>query len=302
MSDTDIDAAAPRSRADLDELAALEEQRSFLLRSLEDLDREHEAGDLDDADHETLRADYTARAAAVLRAIEEHHELHDVAPPTHRGVRRVLLVGAVAVIAVVAGLVVTSTSGGRTTSSTTGAQELTPSKATQACISETTSAFAASAQGSSNPSMVTDALAAMKCYTARLAEAPDDAVAYAYRGWTTALLARQVSGALPVATVTQLVEQARKDLAKARELAPRYPEALVYSAINALWSEDIAGAKDLLAQIDALQLPANSPVLAQVNRMLRPALQAAEASTTTAASGATATSSAPTTTAPSPAG
>ena len=56
---------------DPDELAALEEQRDFLLRSLADLDREHDAGDLEDDDYQTLKDDYTARAADVLRAIEE---------------------------------------------------------------------------------------------------------------------------------------------------------------------------------------------------------------------------------------
>ncbi len=53
-----------------DELAELEEQRRFLLRSITDLDREHLYGDVDDHDYETLRDGYTARAAAVLRAIE----------------------------------------------------------------------------------------------------------------------------------------------------------------------------------------------------------------------------------------
>ena len=48
----------------------LEEQRDHLLASLDDLDAEYEAGDLDDDDYRTLRADYTARAAAVIRAID----------------------------------------------------------------------------------------------------------------------------------------------------------------------------------------------------------------------------------------
>ena len=48
----------------------LEEERDFLLRSLDDLDRERAAGDLDPADYVALKEDYTARAAAVLRAID----------------------------------------------------------------------------------------------------------------------------------------------------------------------------------------------------------------------------------------
>jgi tetratricopeptide (TPR) repeat protein len=49
----------------------LEDERSFLLRSLEDLDREHQAGDLSDEDHAILRDQYVARTASVLRTLEE---------------------------------------------------------------------------------------------------------------------------------------------------------------------------------------------------------------------------------------
>lgn len=50
----------------------LEEERDFLLRSLEDLEGERAAGDLADDDYEILRARYTVRAAAVLRALDAH--------------------------------------------------------------------------------------------------------------------------------------------------------------------------------------------------------------------------------------
>ncbi len=48
----------------------LEDERTFLLRSLEDLDREHDAGDLSDEDHVLLRDGYIARAADVLRSLD----------------------------------------------------------------------------------------------------------------------------------------------------------------------------------------------------------------------------------------
>ena len=57
-------------RHDPDRLAELEEERAFLLRSLDDLDRERDAGDLDEHDYVELRDGYTARAAAVLRELE----------------------------------------------------------------------------------------------------------------------------------------------------------------------------------------------------------------------------------------
>jgi hypothetical protein len=49
----------------------LEDERSFLLRSLEDLDAEHEAGDLSDEDHAVLRDGYMARAAEVLKSLDD---------------------------------------------------------------------------------------------------------------------------------------------------------------------------------------------------------------------------------------
>lgn len=48
----------------------LEEERDFLLASLDDLEAERAAGDIDEADYRTLHDDYTARAARVLRHLE----------------------------------------------------------------------------------------------------------------------------------------------------------------------------------------------------------------------------------------
>lgn len=59
-----------RTTMNPDTLAELEEERRFLLRSLTDLEREYEAGDVDRHDYEVLRDGYTARAAAVMRTID----------------------------------------------------------------------------------------------------------------------------------------------------------------------------------------------------------------------------------------
>ncbi|HVF14391.1 MAG TPA: hypothetical protein VM942_07310, partial [Acidimicrobiales bacterium] len=47
----------------------LEEQRDVLLKSLRDLEEERDAGEIGEDDYGALKDDYTARAAAVLRAI-----------------------------------------------------------------------------------------------------------------------------------------------------------------------------------------------------------------------------------------
>ena len=53
----------------LERNSGLEIERDFLLKSLQDLEEEHEAGDVSEDDYTRLRDRYTARAAEVLRAI-----------------------------------------------------------------------------------------------------------------------------------------------------------------------------------------------------------------------------------------
>ncbi|MDP9463513.1 MAG: hypothetical protein M3P52_02720, partial [Actinomycetota bacterium] len=96
-----------------DPLAELEEQRRFLLRSITDLDREHQYGDVDDHDYATLRDGYTARAASVLRAIEAGQ----TAIPQRRSPRKPAVLAAwivgTVVVASLAGWLVARTSGQR---------------------------------------------------------------------------------------------------------------------------------------------------------------------------------------------
>jgi hypothetical protein len=48
----------------------LRDELEFLLNSLRDLEKEREAGDIDDVDFATIRDGYVARAAALSREIE----------------------------------------------------------------------------------------------------------------------------------------------------------------------------------------------------------------------------------------
>jgi hypothetical protein len=59
----------------------LVDEREFLLRSLEDLDVEHDAGDLSDTDYVALRDNYTARAAGVLRTLGDRSEADGARAP-----------------------------------------------------------------------------------------------------------------------------------------------------------------------------------------------------------------------------
>ena len=100
------------ARADVDRLAELEDERRFLLVSLKDLEREHEAGDVDDDDYQTLKDGYTARAAAVLRAIDQGRRALPPRRPPRWG-RIAAVTAAVAALAIGAGLLVARFAGQR---------------------------------------------------------------------------------------------------------------------------------------------------------------------------------------------
>ncbi|MBW3626597.1 MAG: tetratricopeptide repeat protein [Actinobacteria bacterium] len=90
--------------------AALEAERDFLLRSIEDLEAERAAGELDDARYRELLDRYTARAAAVLRSLEGGDPPGPATPPAPG--RRGLLAGAAVVaVAAVAGVLLASSLG-----------------------------------------------------------------------------------------------------------------------------------------------------------------------------------------------
>ena len=49
----------------------LEDERDFLMQSLDDLELERESGGIDDESYHELHDDYTARAAAMIRALRD---------------------------------------------------------------------------------------------------------------------------------------------------------------------------------------------------------------------------------------
>ncbi len=83
-----------------DELARLEDERDHLLRSLDDLDAEHDAGDLTDEEYEGLRDEYTNRAAEVLKAIEGQRDAMVAARPPRSATRIAFRCSSVVAVAV----------------------------------------------------------------------------------------------------------------------------------------------------------------------------------------------------------
>src|SRR5919198_2504428 len=103
---------SPSTRFDPDALASLESERDFLLRSIADLETERDAGNLDEERYRALKDGYTARAAAVLRSIEEGRDAAPAAPPVPKK-RKLLTGGAVVAFVVVAALALAAASGKR---------------------------------------------------------------------------------------------------------------------------------------------------------------------------------------------
>jgi tetratricopeptide (TPR) repeat protein len=181
----------------------LDEERDFLLGSLRDLEREHEAGDLADDDYVTLRDEYTARAAAVLREIDSGakppRRPGRPGPPVGNRRRRPLVVtiGVVAIIAAVAGGAVAAFSGQRQAGAPiTGSLPGSPSGRMAQALQLETDGKAADA---------------LKVYDDLLKDDPKNVQALAYRGW---LLKRAGFPDLAMASLDQAVG-----------IDPRYPDA-----------------------------------------------------------------------------
>ena len=93
-------------------LAELEEQRHFLLNSIRDIEREREVGDVDSDDYQALHDGYVARAAAVMREIDDGRSSLVPRPPVRRG-RSIAIVGGTVAVAVALGLFVANSAGQR---------------------------------------------------------------------------------------------------------------------------------------------------------------------------------------------
>src|SRR4051794_3383403 len=202
-----------RVGADLDRLAQLEDERSFLLRSLADLEREHEAGDVDGHDYETLRDGYTARAADVIRSIESHQ----TALPPRRPLRwsRVIMgVIATAIIGIGAGVLLTRSSAERQPG-----QSITG----DAPGGDQVNSLLVQARSL----QLTDPAKTIELYTQVLTKDPKNVEALTYRGWTSALVASSASGEVQQLLVTRAV----KDLDAARAADPTYADAQCFTAI-----------------------------------------------------------------------
>jgi hypothetical protein len=215
-----------------DRLAELEDERRFLLRSLGDLEREHDAGDVDDDDYCMLRDGYTARAATVIKAIEDGAGAQS-RRPRRRG-RTVAWVAAVFVVALGAGLLVAHFAGQRL-----------PGQTVTGGVAEDTNSRLAQARSL----LGSDPARSLSIYTEVLRVDPDNVEARTYSGWLLSIQAGQRGN-------EDLVKQTESLLDQAISLDPQRADAFCFKAIVRFrYLHDPATAKEALARCQALHPP-----------------------------------------------
>jgi hypothetical protein len=237
-------------RLDPDALAVLEEQRSFLKRSLADLEREHEAGDLESDDYEVLKQDYETRLASVARAVGEGKaELATSRPPARRA-RTAMIATAVVVFALVCGFVVARSAGRRDPGgSITGEITKTARERNTECLS----------QAQAKPAD------AVKCYTGVLADSPNNVESLTYRGWIR---------------VTSGDTQGLADLRQAVMIDGSYPDVHAFLAVVLFRAGCATDAANELRRLDTLT---PSPLILQLVADLRTEITTALAAPSTTA-------------------
>ncbi|HZQ57539.1 MAG TPA: tetratricopeptide repeat protein [Acidimicrobiales bacterium] len=250
---------------DLAELSddELVEERDFLLRSLEDLEAERGAGDVDEGDYGVLKDGYTARAAAVLKELEARRDgtalvVEGFPSPAHppwwrRG--KVVAAGAgVAAFAVAAGVLVAHTAGDRL-----------PGQSVSGSVPNSRVAQLLVQAG--NDVQKNDIKGALKAYHDALQIDPSNAEALANQGWLVAILGN-------TANDRSLMDQGLAGVRKAEQVDPSLASAHFFAGSILLQEGDAKGA---VTEFQAyLNVDPSSPQAALVRKDLETAQALAE--------------------------
>jgi tetratricopeptide (TPR) repeat protein len=208
----------------------LEAEREFLLQSLADLETERDAGNIDDETYRTLHDDYTARAAAVIRTIDDGVERPLPDAPRGPSWLRIATICGVVVFAIAAGVALTRALGTRDPGETiTGNQEneadplefLAQTAAENPDDYDARIEYARALLGEDPP-------AALEEFGAAGAIDPSQPEPPTYMGWITGLAA----GGLEASPERDdLVTSSLSYLDHAIELDPEFADAYVYRAL-----------------------------------------------------------------------
>ena len=97
----------------IDDRDEMEQERDFLLKSLDDLETEHDSGGIDDESYQQLHDDYTAACAATIRALRDGVDARPDPVPAPPARRRLVIISVVVVFALVAGVALAGALGAR---------------------------------------------------------------------------------------------------------------------------------------------------------------------------------------------
>jgi tetratricopeptide (TPR) repeat protein len=261
---------------------ALEAERDFLLRSLDDLEDERAAGNVDDGTYETLHDDYTARAAAAIRSLDEGIDLTPADPAPTSKATRALTVGGIIVFALIAAFVLTRAVGQRRSGQTiTGNSRVASGTTTNT---------------DPGPALAKEVEAQPKSYAAHIAYAryllqredftdaihefgsaaqldPSQPEPPTYAAWASVLLTSQVKSAKNQDT---LLSAALERLDEVIADHPKYPDAYALKGVTLFNFEQ--NAKQAVAPLQQFLVLTDdsNPIRSQVLAVLAKAKKAAE--------------------------
>jgi hypothetical protein len=203
-----------------DERDRLIEERDFLLSSLDDLERERAAGDVDDADYVALRDSYVARAAVIIRAIDGDGPAAETPSgkiPRRRSTRIAAWTAVALVVAAGAGVLVARQAGER----------LPGEGMTGGGNDGSVSSLLVEARATG----MADTARALDLYSQVLAVEPDNVEALTYFGWFTVLSATSDQTSED-AVVRERFQSGLLLIRQATVTDPTYPDAHCFLGIS----------------------------------------------------------------------
>ena len=263
---------------------ALEAEREFLFRSLDDLDAEREVGNVDDGTYQTLHDDYTARAAAIIRSLEAGADLTVPDRPPASALTRALTVGGILVFAGVAAVLLTHAVGQRRpgqtitgngqVASATSTTAVDEGKALAADVKREPTSYAAHIAYARYLIQNNDYADAVHEYGTAARLDPSQPEPPTYAGWAGALLAEQIKSAQ---TRAPLLSASLERINEVIASNPKYPDAYALKGVILFdFENQPARAIPSLQQFLLLTNDSN-PMRSQVLAVLAQAEKAAKA-------------------------
>jgi tetratricopeptide (TPR) repeat protein len=266
------------------ERTTLEAERDFLLRSLDDLEVERQGGNVDDDTYRVLHDDYTARAAAVIRSLQDGVARPPPAAPAAPRWMRVATVAGILLFAVLAAVLLARAVGTRDPGQTATGNEQQSSEDALDRL-----AAAATAQPDNYAARIAYARAllgndpaqALAEYDAAGRLDPTQAEPPTYVGWISALAARGLEAG---PERDEVIGRALESLKDAVELDAGYADAYVFRGlVRYNLMGDAAGAVPDF-QLFLVNAPDNHPMRETVLGVLARAESESAATTTTVTS------------------